>query len=83
MANKVFGGLLKRNGKRLRTIVAAPSQKVAAECLGVSVAYLREYLCVSDNDNEVKIAMSQPGVVFQVVEEGSSKFLPLEKGRIK
>jgi hypothetical protein len=83
MANKVFGGQLKRNGKRLRTIVAAPSQKIAAEYLGISMSYLREYFPVSDNENEVKVAMKQPGVVFQAVEEGSKKFLPLEKGPIK
>lgn len=82
MANKVFGGQLKRNGKRLRTIVAAPSQKAAAEYLGVSMSYLRDYFPMSDDENEVKVAMKQPGIVFQAAEEGSSKFLPLEKGLI-
>jgi DNA-binding FadR family transcriptional regulator len=83
MADKVFGGQLKRNGRRARTIVAAPSQKKAAEYLGVSLSYLRENISVSDNENEVKVAMKNPGVVLQETEEGGKKFLPLEKGIFK
>jgi hypothetical protein len=79
VVNKVFGGQLKRNGIRARTIVAAPSKKAAAELLGISVGYLRDYFPVSDDDNEVNVAMSRPGVVFQVVEEGSKDFLPLKQ----
>lgn len=43
MALKVFGGLTFKDGKQVRTIVAAKNQKAAAEAVGVSLGELRTY----------------------------------------
>lgn len=68
MAFKVFGGLSFVRGKQLRTIVAAKSQKAAAEALGVSLSYLRNYYAITGNRQELEQALSQPGVVLVQIE---------------
>ena len=59
-------------GKQVCAIVAARTQKEAARLLsgptapadGVSPAQLRTYGGVTRNDEEVAVAMSEPGTVF-------------------
>lgn len=61
---KVFGGIIFRNGKQVRAIVATTSQKRAAELVGVSLSELRDYWSVTGNDIEMQTACSEPGRVF-------------------
>lgn len=78
MASKVFGGLKPVQGKQLRTIVAASSQKQAAELLGVSVSYLRDYFVVTGTPAEVAAALAAPGVVLQATGERSTEYVPVK-----
>ena len=77
MAHKVFGGLKQVQGKQLRTIVAATSQKQAAELLGVSVSFLKDYFAVTGTPAEVAAALAAPGVVLQATGERSTEYLPI------
>ncbi|MGE8063800.1 hypothetical protein [Pseudomonas sp. NPDC089569] len=77
MALKVFGGLTMVKGKQVRTIVAASSQKKAAELVGVSLSYLRGYWSETGNAVELKTALSQPGVVFTALPENDKQFAPV------
>ncbi|WP_020190761.1 hypothetical protein [Pseudomonas putida] len=77
MALKVFGGLKQVQGKQLRTIIAASSQKKAAELLEVSVSYLKDYFAVTGMAAEVEAALAIPGVVLQATGERSKEFLPI------
>lgn len=69
---KVFGYLLTvaecppaPNGSRqTRAIVAAPSQKAAAEAFGVSLHEFRNYGGETGNAGEIEVATSDPGVVY-------------------
>jgi hypothetical protein len=49
---------------RNRRIVAATSQKQAAELLGMSLSGFRAYGSVTCNKEEVEIAMREPGAVW-------------------
>jgi hypothetical protein len=61
---KVFGGNGMSQGKQLRTIVAVPSKKAAAEALNVSVSAISNWYSVTGNPEEVEAATEQPGVVL-------------------
>lgn len=50
---------------RYRAIVAATSQKAAAELIGISVNHLREYGSQTGNAKEIEIAMRRPGMVWR------------------
>lgn len=56
-ALKVFGGRL--YGRR-RVIMATSSQRAFMKATGVS----RDFFCETGNEEEVKLALSAPGVVF-------------------
>lgn len=63
-ATKVFGGMTFHGGKQMRAVVAAPTQKRAAELVGMSVGEFRQFWSVTRNSEEIQTALSQPGTVF-------------------
>lgn len=63
-ATKVFGGMTFHDGKQMRAVVAAPSQKRAAELVGMSVGEFRQFWSVTGNSEEIRAALSRPGTVF-------------------
>lgn len=76
---KVFGGLTFNKGKQRRTAIAARSKKAAVDALGVSPSYFREYWMETGNDDELKLALSQPGTVFIEMTPYSGNFQPLSE----
>jgi len=54
---KVWGGILRG---RNRYVVAASSQKEAAEIAGVSISYLRGWCSITGNADEVASALASP-----------------------
>lgn len=74
MALKVYGGLTIVHGQQVRTIVAANSQKAAAELAGISLSYLRGYWAVTSNELEMKTAMESPGTVFKSKNSRDTEF---------
>lgn len=79
MKLKVFGGLMIINGKQVRIIVAATSQKKAAELTGVSLAHLRDYWSVTGNAVELDVALSKPNTVFVSDSDFGKDFVELIK----
>lgn len=65
MPLKVFSGLIKVMGVQRPTIVAATSQKRAAELLGRSVTTLRDYWVTSEDAHEIAVATASPETVFR------------------
>lgn len=63
-ATKVFGGMTFHDGKQMRAVVAAPTQKRAAELVGMSVGEFRQFWGVTGNSEEIRAALSRPGTVF-------------------
>lgn len=57
---KVFGGMTFHKGKQVRGVIAAPSQKRAAELVGMSIGQFRQYWSVTGNSEEVRAALSHP-----------------------
>lgn len=55
---------------RYRRIVAASSQKEAARLIGTTLSHLREYASVTGNTEEVELAMSDPGSVWERKDHG-------------
>ncbi len=80
MALKVFGGLKQVRDKQLRTIVAASSQKQAAELLGISVSFLKDFFPVTGTPAEVAAALAAPGIVLQATNERSTDYVPIKTG---
>lgn len=60
---KVFG--VNYDG-RSRRIVAAKTKKEAAQRLGVSLHQFRNYGCQTGNQEEIELAMREPGVVWSI-----------------
>ena len=60
---KVFGGWTFRNGKQVRTVVAAISQKEVANITGDSLHHIRNCWCETANKREVSDAMECPGTI--------------------
>jgi hypothetical protein len=81
MGLKVFGGLKMVGGQPVRTIVAASSQKRAAELLGVSVSFLRDYYPVTSKATELKAALALPEVVLQASSDRGDDFQPVSTRR--
>ena len=50
---------------KYRRIVAASNLKTAAELIKTTVHQMQRYACITGNDQEVKLAMSEPGVVWE------------------
>ena len=50
---------------RYRRIVAASSQKEAAQLIGTTLHHFREYASITGNKEEVELAMSEPGTVWE------------------
>lgn len=65
MKLKVFGGLTMVKGKQVRTIVATTSQQKAADLVGVSVGYIRDYWAITANAIELEVALASPDTVFK------------------
>jgi len=61
---RVYGANIFVNGDQVRAIVAAKSQRAAAELLRVSISYLRTYGSETGNEQEIQIANAKPGMVF-------------------
>jgi hypothetical protein len=61
---KVFLGLSFVQGKQLRTIVAARTQKSAAQLLGIPLNHLKQYWSVTGNKIDLDTALASPEVVF-------------------
>lgn len=58
---KVFGISWSGN---TRVIIATTSMKKASEILSTSYTHFRTYGCETTNENEIKKALSNPGVPF-------------------
>lgn len=50
---------------KCRRIVATTSKKKAAELIGTTFYHFNEYGSETGNEEEVKLAMSKPGTVFE------------------
>jgi hypothetical protein len=61
---KVWGGGISVAGKNRRAIVAASSQREAAELVGIPLNRLRDYWPVTGNAREVREAMANPRTVL-------------------
>lgn len=48
-----------------RGIVAATSQSAAAKIIGVSISCMRGWGCQTWNEEEISIAMLEPGVAYK------------------
>lgn len=59
---KVYGGYTFKDGKQVRCVVAATSQKKAADAAGESISHVRNYWSVTGNQDEIDAAMSTPGI---------------------
>ncbi|MEJ5209393.1 hypothetical protein [Denitratimonas sp. CY0512] len=58
---KVYSGLTLGQGrKEVRTVVAAPSWKRAAEIAGLSIGFMRDYWSITGNTSEIEAAMKNP-----------------------
>lgn len=76
---KVFSGLMHGRGRvQVRTIVAATSQKHAAELLGIGLSELRGWWSCTGNETELAAALACPGTVLQASTTTSFDFLPKE-----
>ena len=62
---KTFGGLVWRDGRQVRVVVATTSQAKAAKAAGVPLSYLRAYWSESKNFGDRELAESEPGRVFE------------------
>ena len=62
---KVFGGLVFKGRKQVRTIVAATSQAKAAESVGATLSGFRGWWAETGNKIELATAIPNPGQVFQ------------------
>ena len=80
---KVYGGLMARRGKiQVRTIIATTSKKRAAELLGVSIATLNGYWCVTGNPIETTLAMANPEIIYQARSSLDKNFIKAEANSI-
>jgi len=61
---KVFSVLNFVNGKQCQHIVAAHSMLEASKLMGLSYQHMREYASETSNEQDMKFALSKPGVVF-------------------
>lgn len=61
---RVFGGMNThpRLGGQARCVIAAPSQREAAEGAGISLHYFRGYWTETGNAREIAVALAHPGV---------------------
>jgi hypothetical protein len=78
---KVFGGCF--DGKN-RVICAAPSQKACVENLkaagvNVSLHYFREHACDTGNEEELEIALANPGEVYSSPDMGNHNYKHLPR----
>lgn len=64
MKYKVYGGCSTYNGKQVRVIVATKTKKKAYELFGISYSYFTDYFCETGNQEELKIALENPEIVF-------------------
>jgi hypothetical protein len=60
---KVYGGCLMTKDGQVRGIVAGTQKQVSA-ATGLSLSYVRKYWTETGNNKEVRIANSEPGVLF-------------------
>lgn len=76
---KVFGGMTFHGRKQMRAVVAAPSQKRAAELVGISVGQFRQFWGITGNSEEIRVALSRPGTVFgKPITDFNAPLEPLE-----
>ena len=76
---KVYGGLMYGRGQvQVRTIVAASSQKQAAELLGIGLSKLRGCWGCTGDETELAAALACPGTVLQASTSRAFDFLPKE-----
>ena len=74
---KVYGITLGRN----RSIVAARSTVAAAKAFDISTYLAKTYACETGNEEEIELAMKEPGQVFaQSLREGhSAQWIKVER----
>ncbi len=60
---KVFGGMHFREGRCVRAVIAATSQKKAARIIGVSMYGFRGYWTETGNKDEIALALQYPNTV--------------------
>lgn len=73
---KVYGGLMHRKGRQVRTIVATTSWKRAAELVGTTVGQMKGFWSIAVNATELAIAMASPDVVFEASSSMGKDFKP-------
>ena len=74
---KVFGGLVFRGSRQVRTIVAAKSKTKAAEAVHETLHQFRSYWCETGNATELSIALARPGQVFMASGAMGKDFRPV------
>ena len=66
---KVYGGLVVRDGKQRRAVVATTSQREVARITEESLSYIRNFWSVTGNVSEVRDAMENPGRLITYVDQ--------------
>lgn len=61
---KVYAISMVRNGKSVRAIIAAKSQKEAAKIAGWSLYAFGRYCAETGNEEEIKWAKANPGILL-------------------
>ena len=74
---KVFGGLVFKGSRQVRTIVAAPSQAKAAAAVHETPHQFRNWWSATSNATELAIALAKPGQVFQASGSMEKDFRPV------
>ena len=68
---KVYGcSILFHKGKQRRSVVAVHNQKEAAKAFDESLYFVQTWCCETGNEEEVKLALEQPGKVIFMETEG-------------
>ena len=75
MKLKAFGLRVARS----RKIVAVTSQKAAAKAMGVSLYFFQAYGCETGNKEEIDLAMSSIGDVFEQSHKPGSPWVNIGK----
>ena len=72
---KVYGGMVMRLTGQHRAVIAAHNASEVAAAIGNATAhYVRGYWCVTGNENEIQIAMANPGKLMLQIDRHSEQF---------
>lgn len=77
----VFSGLMRgRNSPQVRSLIAAKSRAEASRITGVPSSHLKAFWSLTGNREEIEVALSQPGVLFQASSAKGRDFVAVLRG---